>query len=98
MTFVPKPDSGTLFPNERRESSDQPDMTGNIYLDQKLIADLLKETPEGELVKIQVSAWNNDGGRIGLRLKKPKPFTPQAKPVERKVQAAGPQSSDDFPF
>ena len=96
MTFVPKPNSGTLFPNERRDSSDQPDMTGNIHLDSALLRELLDETPEGELVKIQVSAWNNDGGRIGLRLKKP--FVPKPKPVEHKIQAAEPQLSDDFPF
>jgi hypothetical protein len=70
-TFVPKPNTGTLFNNERKDpGSTQPDMKGNIFLDRALIDDQLKSTPEGELVKFEISGWDN-GSRMGLALSKP---------------------------
>jgi hypothetical protein len=70
-TFVPKPNTGTLFNNERKDpGSTQPDMKGNIFLDRALIDDQLKGTPEGELVKFEISGWDN-GSRMGLALSKP---------------------------
>ena len=70
MSFIPKPNSGTLFLNNRKEMDSHPDMTGNIFLDRGLLQEIMGSTPSGELVKISVSACNNDS-RIGLRFSKP---------------------------
>lgn len=96
MSFIPKPNTGTLFINERRQSSDHPDLTGNIFLDRGLLTEVMNNTPEGELVKLQVSGWNNDGGRIGMRFGKP--FVP--KPKTQDFPREQPQLDDDseIPF
>lgn len=99
-TFVPKPNTGTLFNNDRKDpSSSQPDMRGSIYLDRALINEQLKSTPDGELVKFDISGWDNNG-RIGLRFS-----TPYVKPerqADQKTQAAEPApqpgQDDDIPF
>ena len=95
--FTPKPNTGSIFPNSRKERSEQPDMTGNIYLSVELLRERMANTPEGELVQISVSAWNNANDRIGLTLKKP-----YVKPVDQKTQAAEPKpdpvDDDEIPF
>ena len=93
--FIPKPNTGSLFPNSRKDEDRHPDMNGNIFLARDLIEERLRATPEGELVQISISAWNNTG-RIGLTFKKP-----YVKPVDQKTQAAEPTpepSDDDIPF
>ena len=100
MSYVNKPNTGSIFPNSRNERSEQPDMTGNIYLARDLLEERMANTPEGELVQISVSAWNNANDRIGLTFKKPY--------VDQKTRAAEPKSEpkpepepvddDDIPF
>lgn len=46
--------SGTIFPNTRKERESQPDFTGKA---------LINGTP------VYVSGWNKDGGRISLAFK-----------------------------
>ena len=95
--FIPKPNTGSLFPNSRKERDDQPDMTGSIFLARDLVEERLGATPDGELVQISVSAWNNANNRLGMTFKKP-----YVKPVDQKTQAAEPKpepaSDDDIPF
>ena len=101
--FIPKPNTGSIFPNSRKERPEHPDMTGNIYLARDLLEERMANTPEGELVHISVSAWNNANDRIGMTFKKP-----YVKPVDKKTQAAEPKSEperepepvddDDIPF
>lgn len=96
MSFIPKPNTGTLFPNERKDpTSSQPDMKGNIFLDRALINEQLNSTPDGELVKFEISGWDN-GGRIGLRFSKPY-VKPQAAP-QPAPQPAPPADDSDIPF
>ena len=95
--FIPKPNTGSLFPNSRKERDDQPDMTGSIFLARDLVEERLGATPDGELVQISVSAWNNANNRLGMTFKKP-----YVKPTDQKTQAAEPKpepaSDDDIPF
>lgn len=97
MSYVNKPNTGSIFPNSRKERSEHPDMTGNIYLSVELLRERIANTPEGELVQISVSAWNNANDRIGLTFKKP-----YVKPVDKKTQAAEPKpdpvDDDEIPF
>lgn len=95
MTFIPKPNSGTLFPNTRKNSDYHPDLTGNLFLDASLVRELLEGTPAGEMVKISISAWNNDGGRLGMKFSKPYVAQPV---VDQKTAAAAPVDDGDVPF
>jgi len=91
--FTPKPNTGTLFPNDRKEpSSRQPDMKGNIFLDSALLMELMNSAPEGELIKMDISGWTNDAGRIGLSFSKPyvKPEAPKPMPQ--------PDPDEEVPF
>ena len=105
--YIPKPNTGTLFNNDRKDpGSSQPDMKGYIYLDRALINEQLKNTPDNELVKFDVGAWDN-GGRFGMSFS-----VPYVKPEDRvnqKTQAAEPAvpaaepapqpgQDDDVPF
>lgn len=103
--FIPQPNTGSIFPNTRKEEDRHPDMTGNIFLTKELLKERLESTEDGQLVQIAVSAWNNANDRIGLTFKKP-----YVKPVDQKTQAAEskpvgpktveptPDDDDDVPF
>lgn len=55
--FVPKPNSGTLWPNDRKNAPNHPDMRGDVFLDRTFLQDMIDKS-EGDLVKIQISAWD----------------------------------------
>lgn len=84
--YIHKPNSGSLFPNSRKDEDTHPDITGNMYLDKSFMQERMQATPDGELVQIAISGWNNAGGRIGLKFKKP-----YVKPTDQKTQAAEPK-------
>jgi hypothetical protein len=45
--YIPKPNTGSLFPNTRKEEDRHPDMTGNIFLSKELVRERLDAT-EGD--------------------------------------------------
>ena len=55
--YVPKPNTGTMWPNERKTSPNHPDMRGDVFLDRAFLQDMIDKS-EGDLVKIQISAWD----------------------------------------
>ena len=55
--FVPKPNSGTLWPNDRKNAPNHPDMRGDVFFDRTFLQDMIDKS-EGDLVKIQISAWD----------------------------------------
>ena len=57
MSFVPKANSGTLWPNDRKNAPNHPDMRGDVFLDRTFLQDMIDKS-EGDLVKIQISAWD----------------------------------------
>ena len=90
--FTPKPNTGTLFSNDRKEpGSRQPDMKGNVFLDPALLMELMNGAPEGELIKMDISGWENDSGRIGLSFAKP-----YVKPAP--APAPQPDPDEEVPF
>lgn len=94
--YIPKPNTGTLFPNSRKEEERHPDMTGNIFLSKDLVKERLEATEGDELVQISISAWNNAAGRIGLTFKKP-----YVKPTDQKTAQPKPEptiSDEEIPF
>jgi hypothetical protein len=55
--FVPKPNTGTLWPNDRKNSPNHPDMRGDVFVDRVFLQDMIDKC-EGDLVKLQVAAWD----------------------------------------
>lgn len=54
--FVPKPNTGILWPNDRKTSANHPDMRGDITVDRVFLQDMIDKC-EGDLVKLQISGW-----------------------------------------
>ena len=54
--FMPKPNTGTLWPNDRKTAETHPDMRGDIFLDRTFLQDMIDKS-EDDLVKIQVAGW-----------------------------------------
>lgn len=55
--YVPKPNSGTLWPNDRKSSPNHPDMRGDVFVDRVFLQDMIDKA-EGDLIKLQISAWD----------------------------------------
>ena len=57
MSYVPKPNTGTLWPNDRKASQSHPDVRGDVYLDPAFLKDMISKSSH-DLVKIQIAGWN----------------------------------------
>jgi uncharacterized protein (DUF736 family) len=90
MTFVPKPNTGSLWANDRKTSENHPDLRGEVVIDRKLLADLMAkgENP----VKIALAGWNKTtvNGRDYVSLVASEPFVPQ-----KRVEQEHPKVEDD---
>lgn len=86
MAFTPNPNTGTLWPHDKK-SPNQPDMRGDIHMDRSLLLKLMKS--DGDLVKISISGWRKSiAGKDCLSLAASEPYVRQ----EPKV------SDEDIPF
>ena len=97
MTFVPKPNTGSLWANDRKTSENQPDLRGEVVVDKQLLVDLIAkgENP----VKIALAGWNKTtvNGRDYVSLVASEPFIPQKK-VEPEPKRAQTVDDEDIPF
>lgn len=103
MTFIPKPNTGSLWQNDKKTDEKHPDMRGEAVLDKRLLLDLISKGEDP--IKISVAAWNRTtiNGRDYVSLTFSEPFVPQ-----KKVEQAAPESTpkqqveieddDDIPF
>lgn len=92
MTFIPKPNTGTLWPNKYKKGASHPDKKGDLNLDKDLLLSLIKKA-DGNLVKIAVAAWEKDiNGQSCLSLSASEPY------VKETPSAAPPQEDEDVPF
>lgn len=57
MSYVPKPNTGTLWPNDRKASQSHPDVRGDVHLDRAFLKDMMSKSSD-DLVKIQIAGWN----------------------------------------
>jgi len=55
MAYEVKPNSGSLFPNQKK-ADNHPDMKGGIALDVKMIQSLIDRS-DGNTVQVTVAAW-----------------------------------------
>lgn len=94
MTFIPKPNTGSLWANDRKTDDKHPDMRGEVVIDKQLLVDLIAkgENP----VKIALAGWNRttSTGRDYMSLVASEPFVPQKK--QEPTQAS--TDSEDVPF
>jgi hypothetical protein len=74
MAFEQKPNSGALFPNQKK-APNHPDMKGDIFLDKTFLIDQMDRN-KGNLVKISVAAWNNTSkaGKAYMSLMASQPY------------------------
>ena len=60
--FVPRPNTGTLWPNEKR-SDNHPDVRGDIFVEISLLKKLMAQA-DGDQVKLSVSESSDDAGLV----------------------------------
>lgn len=91
MSYTPKPNTGTLWPNERKTAENHPDVRGDLFLDRAFVEALLKKNEP--LVKIAVAGWNRTlGGKEAISMMASEPFVREARPE------AKPAPDEDVPF
>lgn len=98
-TFVPKPNTGTLWPNDRKTAPNQPDMKGDAVIDRVLLQDLIDKC-EGDVVKIQIACWDKViANKNCLSLTVSAPFVKtESAPVRRQPPRPPVDSNEDMPF
>lgn len=57
MSYIPKPNTGTLWPNDRKAGPSHPDVRGDVFLDRAFLKDMMNKSSD-DLVKIQIAGWN----------------------------------------
>lgn len=96
MTFVPKPNTGSLWANDRKTAENHPDLRGEVVIDKQLLIDLMSkgENP----VKIALAGWNKTTatGRDYVSLVASEPFVPQKRIEQTKPPVA--TDDEDVPF
>lgn len=94
MTYVPKPNTGTLWPNEYKKTPNHPDVRGDIFFDRTFLQDMIDKC-EGDLVKIQVSGWNKViANKDCVSLSASAPYVKEAKPPA----PTRPSDDEEIPF
>lgn len=95
MAFIPKPNSGVLWPNEKKQSPNQPDVRGDLFLAKDMLMSLMDKEP-GDLVKIAISGWRKEiifKDCISLAASEPYVKTQDQPPPKRT-----PDDVEDIPF
>ena len=74
MAFVPKPNTGTLWPNDKKKTDSHPDVRGDLHLDREVLKDFMRKHPEG-LIKIAVAGWKKEiNGKKTLSISASEPY------------------------
>jgi hypothetical protein len=61
MAYENRPNTGTLFINQKKTTENQPDLRGAVHVDRTLLENLLKKnTP---LVELSIAAWNKESAK-----------------------------------
>lgn len=100
MTYIPKPNSGTLWPNQKKTAQNQPDMRGDVYLDRLLLQDLV-DSCEGEFIHLSVAGWEKIiAGKNCVSLSFQRPYNKE-QTYNKEERAIAPRQSkpdEDIPF
>jgi len=94
MAYIPRPNSGTLWPPESKPSESHPDLRGNVMIEKSLLQALISKSEDP--VKISISGWKRKfKGMDCLSVRVSEPFKasePYVKPKEPEVP------DEDVPF
>lgn len=86
MSFEQRPNSGTLFVNEKKSAPNQPDLRGSVHVDKVLLENLINKS-KGNLVEIALSGWNKTSAKgnafISVAASEPYIKPQQKQPWER---------------
>jgi hypothetical protein len=82
MAYEPKPNTGTLWPNEYKKADNHPDIKGDIFIERDLLNALMIKNPTG-LIKISISGWKKSlAGKDAISLSASEPWV---KPAEDEI-------------
>jgi hypothetical protein len=97
--FIPKPNTGTLWPNDRKTAPNHPDVRGDVHIDRRFLQDMIAKA-DGDIVKIQISGWEKViAGKNCVSLSLSAPYVPQEGGAPRRqVQPRAQASDEDVPF
>jgi hypothetical protein len=74
MSYQPKPNTGTLWPNDRKAAANHPDARGDVFIDRIFLQDMIDKTA-GDLVKLQIAGWDKlIGGKKCLSISVSAPY------------------------
>ena len=80
--YVPKPNTGSLFSNTKKQSEKAPDRRGDITLSPELVRELANNVNAKKPAKIRVAGWDrtsaagNQYVSLSVELDKPREETP----------------------
>jgi len=95
VSYTPKANTGTLWPNERKTAENHPDMRGDVFISASLLRSLIAKGEDP--VKIAIAGWGKViNGKECLSLTASEPYV---KPVDNVTKAAAAADPDeDVPF
>lgn len=100
MAYVPKPNTGTLWPADKK-ADNYPDFRGDLFIERGLLKLLVEShsTTEG-LVKVAVAGWNTTlAGKGCISLKASEPYVAKAPPPPKPEDVSQvPEEDEDIPF
>ncbi len=102
-TYIPKPNTGTLWPNDYKRTEQHPDKRGDLVLDRELLRLMLSKTTGQPTVTMQISGWIKViNGKDCLSIQASEPYVkPDAAPstaAPRPAPRPDPVDDSDIPF
>lgn len=97
MAYIPKPNTGSFWANDKKTSDNHPDFKGDVFMDKHLLLDLIAKGEDP--VKISIAGWNRTSttGREYISVVASEPFVPVKKvDIEQPKQAD--VEDEDVPF
>jgi len=95
MAFEQKPNSGTLFNNDKKNANNHPDHRGKIHLDRNFLLNLINKN-DNPLIEVALSSWNkvSAAGKPYMSLSAAEPWEGgQSTPAPR-----APIPDDEIPY
>ena len=84
------PNTGSLWPNKKKQNERSPNVYGSIKLDPTFLSDLM-DSAEGDLVEISLAGWTkNYGDTKFVSLKASEP--------QKKQEKSNDDGQDEIPF
>ena len=80
MAYIPRPNSGTLWPPESKPSESHPDLRGNVMIEKSLLQALISKGEDP--VKISIAGWKKEiNGKECVSMKASEPYVKPQAPI-----------------